>query len=368
MKAVIVTPGRPRSGRLAEVPQPVPKPGEVLVRMREVGIDGTDAEILDGQYGEAPPGDGYLIIGHESLGRVETVTGGVEDLVPGDWVVAIVRRPDPVPCPNCAVGEWDMCLNGLYSERGIKGLHGFLAEYYVEQPRYLVKLPDELTSVGVLLEPLTIAEKALDQIERIQSRLVWQPDRAVVLGAGPVGLLAALALRLRELEVYVYDRAEPGLKSELVEAMGAHYIWAEKRRLDHKLADEIGPIDVIFEATGYSPLAFDAMDTVAPNGIVCLSGVSGGGRTVQVSADHLNLELVLGNRVVFGTVNANRRHFEAGVQHLSEIEARWPGLLSRIITTRLPMNRFAEALQRQPGNVKAVVEVFPLPAGVGQPV
>ena len=252
-----------------------------------------------------------------------------------------------------------MCLNGLYTERGIKGLNGFLAEYYTEQPRYLVKLPDELARVGVLLEPLTIAEKALDQIQCVQSRLVWEPERAIVLGAGPVGLLTALLIRLQGLDVHVYDRAEPGLKSELVAAMGAHYIWAEKRRLDHKLASDIGPIDIIFEATGYSPLAFDAMETVAANGIVCLSGVSGGGRTIQISADHLNLELVLGNRVVFGTVNANRRHFDSGAKHLSEIEARWPGLLSRVITSRLPMDRFAEGFQRSPGHVKTVVEVLP---------
>jgi len=360
MKAVVVTPKQAGSGRLQEVPHPTPQSGEVLVRLHEVGIDGTDAEILEGQYGEAPPHSDYLIIGHESLGRVESVTDGVQDLAPGDWVVAMVRRPDPVPCRNCAAGEWDMCLNGLYTERGIKGLHGFLAEYYVEQPHYVVKLPQEVASVGVLLEPLTIAEKALDQIKRIQSRLLWKPDRAVVLGAGPVGLLAALVLRLQDLEVHVYDRAERGLKSELVEAMGARYIWAQKQRLGHDLVSEIGPIDIIFEATGFSPLAFDAIDTVAPNGIVCLSGVSGGGRRLQVSADHLNLELVLGNRVVFGTVNANRRHFESGAQHLKEIEVRWPVLLSRIITTRVPIAQFAEGVLRGPNDVKKVVEVAPI--------
>jgi len=360
MKAVVVAPGQAGSGRLQEVPDPTRRSGEVLVRVHEIGIGGTDAEILEGQYGEAPPGDDYLIIGHESLGRVETVTDGAEDLAPGDWVVAMVRRPDPVPCRNCAAGEWDMCLNGLYTERGIKGLHGFLAEYYVEQPRYLVKLPGELAAVGVLLEPLTIAEKAVDQIQRIQSRLVWEPKRAVILGSGPVGLLAAILLRLQDLDVHVYDRAGPGPKSALVEAMGAHYIWAEKRRLGHKLANEIGPVDIIFEATGYSPLAFDAIDTVAPNGIVCLSGVSGGGRRLEVSADHLNLELVLGNRVVFGTVNANRRHFESGARHLNEIEARWPGLLPRIITARLPIEQFAEGVLRGPNDVKKVVEVAPI--------
>src|SRR5439155_312761 len=197
MKAVVVAPGQAGSGRLQEVPDPTRRSGEVLVRVHEIGIDGTDAESLEGQYGEAPPGDDYLIIGHESLGRVETVTDGAEDLAPGDWVVAMVRRPDPVPCRNCAAGEWDMCLNGLYTERGIKGLHGFLAEYYVEQPRYLVKLPGELAAVGVLLEPLTIAEKAVDQIQRIQSRLVWEPKRAVILRSGPVGLPAG-SLRHRK--------------------------------------------------------------------------------------------------------------------------------------------------------------------------
>lgn len=363
MKAVVVTPKQAGSGRVAEVPAPRAREGEVLVRVHQVGLDGTDAEILEGQYGEAPPGDEYLIIGHESLGRVETVTTGVEGLEVGDWVVAMVRRPDPVPCRNCAAGEWDMCLNGQYTERGIKGLHGFLAEYYAERPEYLVKLPAHVAPVGVLLEPLTIAEKAADQIARIQSRLLWEPQRAVVLGAGPVGLLAALVLRLQGMEVHVYDRGEPGLKSELVEAMGANYLWAQERQLGHKLAEEIGPVDIAFEATGFSPLAFDAMDMIAPNGIVCLSGVSGGGRRLEVSVDHLNLELVLGNKVVFGTVNANRRHFESGVRHLGEIEARWPGFLPRIITTRLPIEEFAEGVRRTPGDVKKIVELAPVPSG-----
>ncbi|MCH7836597.1 MAG: alcohol dehydrogenase catalytic domain-containing protein, partial [Chloroflexi bacterium] len=199
MRAVIVTPKEPGSGRLAEVPDPQPRDGEVLVQVHQVGLDGTDAEILQGQYGEAPPGDDYLIIGHESLGRVVEVTNGAEGLSPGDWVVAIVRRPDPVPCRNCAAGEWDMCLNGQYTERGIKGLHGFLAEFYSEAPEFLVEIPADISAVAVLLEPVTIVEKAIEQIKRIQSRLVWQPERAVVLGAGPIGLLAGMLLSLEGL-------------------------------------------------------------------------------------------------------------------------------------------------------------------------
>jgi len=357
MRAVIVTPKKPGSGRLAEVPDPRPRDGEVLVQVHEVGLDGTDAEILQGRYGEAPPGDEYLIIGHESLGRVAEVANGAEGLSPGDWVVAIVRRPDPVPCRNCADGEWDMCLNGQYTERGIKGRHGFLAELYTESPDFLVKVPADVAAVAVLLEPLGIVEKAVEQIKKIQERLVWRPKRAVVLGAGPVGLLAGMLLRLEGIDVYFYDTTERGLKSDLAECIGANFIWARERKLDHGLTEEIGAVDIVLEATGFSPLAFDAMDMVAPNGIVCLTGVSAGARKLEVSADHLNLEMVLSNKVVFGTVNANRRHFESGVRHLQEMEKRWPGILSRMITQRLPLTDFPRAFERTPDRLKSVVEM-----------
>ncbi|MGB6838061.1 MAG: glucose 1-dehydrogenase [Dehalococcoidia bacterium] len=363
MKAVVVTPKKRGSGRLAEVPDPQPKKGEVLVRVHEVGLDGTDLEILEGQYGEAPPGEDYLVIGHESLGRVGEVTDGTEGLSPGDWVVAMVRRPDPVPCRNCAADEWDMCLNGLYTERGIKGRHGFLAEFYAEAPKFLVRVPEELSAFAVLLEPVSIVEKAVEQIKRIQARMVWQPERAIVLGAGPIGLLAAMLLRLEGIEVHIYNRSERKVKRDVTESIGANYISAEESPLAHELAEEIGPVDIVVEATGFSPLAFDAMDIVGPNGIVCLTGVSGGSRTLEVSADHLNLEMVLMNKVVFGTVNANRRQFESGVGHLQEIEARWPGVLSRMITRRLPMEHFAEAVQRSPQDVKTVLEI----ASAGRP-
>ena len=356
MRAVVVTPKEAGSGRLIEVAGPQAELGEVLVRVHEVGLDGTDAEILQGRFGEAPSDDPYLIIGHESLGRVANVTPGVEELSPGDWVVAIVRRPDPVPCRNCAAGEWDMCQNGRYTERGIKRRHGFLAEFYAESPDYLVKIPADLSGVAVLLEPLSIVEKAVEQMRRIQSRLVWQPERAVVLGAGPIGLLAGLLLRLEGLEVHFYDAAEAGLKRDLAEAMGAKYVRSGGGRLGDELA-AIGPVDVVLEATGYSPFAFDAIDLVAPNGVVCLTGVSGGSRKLEVLADHLNLEMVLSNKVVFGTVNANRRHFESGVRHLQQIESRWPGLLSRMITRRLPLERFADAFERSPDQVKSIVEI-----------
>jgi threonine dehydrogenase-like Zn-dependent dehydrogenase len=357
MKAVVVTPLQAGSGRVTEVPDPKMRTDEVLVRVRQVGVCGTDLEILNGEYGTAPDGEEYLIIGHESLGQVEEVGANAEDLSPGDWVVAMVRRPDPVPCRNCAAGEWDMCLNGLFLERGIKGQHGFLAELYAEQPRFLVKVPERIVPFAVLLEPMTVGEKAVDQIQRIQSRLFWGPERAMVLGAGTIGLLAGMLLRLGGIEVYFYDRAEKGIKREFAEAIGATYIWADQ----HKLADlpgQIGRVDIVVEATGYSPLAFEAMDVVGKNGIVCLSGVSGGERQQSINTDRLNMEMVLSNKVVFGTVNANQRHFRMGVRHLVMIDALVPGLLSRMITDRLPLDaNLLTSLTSPSTSIKRVVTV-----------
>lgn len=355
MNAFGVTPRRAGSGRLFDLPEPRRTPDQVLVEVIAVGVDGTDRELLAGEYGEAPPGDDFLVIGHESLGRVLDAPPG--PLNRSELVVAIVRRPDPVPCMNCAAGEWDMCLNGRYTERGIKGAHGFLAERYVEEPRYLVALPESLAAVGMLLEPLTVVEKAIEQIKRIQSRLVWAPRRALVLGAGAIGTLAVLLLRLEGLDVWLYSRGDGGRGRELAERAGAHYVSADDRKLDHALEKEIGSIDIVIEATGYSPLAFEAMDVVGPNGVVCLTGVSGGSRTLQIDSAHLNLEMVLANKLVFGTVNANRRHFESGVAHLGAIEARWPGLLSRMITRRVPLERFTAADLEQRGDLKVVIDV-----------
>ncbi len=342
---------------MTEVPDPEMGADEVLVRVRQVGICGTDIEILNGEYGTAPEGDDYLIIGHESLGQVEAVGANVDDLSPGDWVVAMVRRPDPVPCQNCVASAWDMCLNGLYRERGIKGRHGYLAELYAEQPRFLVKVPQRIASFAVLLEPMTVGEKAIDHIRKIQSRLFWGPERAIVLGAGTIGLLAGMLLRLDGIEVYFYDRAETGVKRDIAEAMGATYLWADQHKLGD-LPSQIGNVDIVLEATGYSPLAFEAMDVVGKNGIVCLSGVSGGERQLSIHANRLNMEMVLSNKVVFGTVNANPRHFQMGVRHLVTIDALVPGLLSRMITDRLPLDAaLLQALESPSDGIKRVVTV-----------
>jgi threonine dehydrogenase-like Zn-dependent dehydrogenase len=250
-----------------------------------------------------------------------------------------------------------MCLNGLFLERGIKGRHGYLAEYYTEQPRFLVKVPERIAPFAVLLEPMTVGEKAVDQIRKIQSRLFWGPERAIVLGAGTIGLLAGMLLRLDGIEVYFYDRAEKGSRRDIAEAMGATYIWADQHELAN-LPGQIGNVDIVLEATGYSPLAFEAMDVVGKNGIVCLSGVSGGERQLSIHANQLNMEMVLSNKVVFGTVNANPRHFRAGIRHLVTIDALVPGLLSRMITDRLPLDAsLLQALESPSDSIKRIVTV-----------
>ncbi len=354
MRAVVITPGQKGSDRLVEVPDPPPTEGHALVQVLSVGVDGTDEELTAGKYGQAPDGEDHLVIGHESLGRVLEPAG---ELRSGQLVAAIVRRPDPVPCLNCAHGEWDYCLNGQYTERGIKGRHGFLAELYTERPEYLVSVPDELEPVGMLVEPTTITVKALEQVEAIQRRLTWQPHRALVTGAGPIGLLAAAVLALRGLQVVVYNRSSSGPKVELTRELGAQYVPAGELELGHELAEELGPFDVAIEATGFSPLAFRLLDTVGPNGVAVLTGVSGGDCTAELPVDHLNLETVLQNKVLVGTVNADRANFEQAVRDLAGIEQRWPGWLQRMITRRVPLERYSEALNRAPDDVKAVVDV-----------
>ncbi len=354
MKAFVITPGVANSGRLTELPEPPRAPNDALVEVLEVGVCGTDRDLIKGEYGETPPGSDVLTIGHESLGRVVQGSG---TLTVGELVVAMVRRPDPEPCIACAAGEPDMCLNGRYTERGIKAAHGYLAERYAEDPRFLVSIPEALRDCAVLLEPLSIVEKGIDQIHRIQGRAIWAPRRALVLGAGTIGSLAALLLRLEGLTVHVFSRGPGGAGRPVIEAAGATYVSSDDCGVDQKLAAAIGPVDIVVEATGYSPYAFEAMDVVGPNGIVCLTGVSTGSRTLPIDVSHLNLELVLENKVVFGTVNANRRHFESGVAHLLAIEGRWPGLLASMITRRIPIEQLQVGDLDARGLLKTVITV-----------
>lgn len=355
MKAVVVTPGVAGSGRVADVAAPERRGEEVLVEVIEVGVCGTDAEILRGAYGQAPPGEDFLILGHENFGRVLEAPAG-SGLAAGAHVVSVVRRPDPVPCPQCLAGEFDMCSNGLYAERGIKGLHGFMSEYYTEVPEYLVPVPESLAAIGVLLEPLAVVEKGVLQTEEIQRRMTWAPKEAIVTGAGPIGLMATLLLLAKGYDVFTVDLAESDdLRAQIARDAGAEYVKGDEEPL-LELAKRIGHVDLIFEATGVSQLVFDAIDAVGASGVVCLSGVSAAARTLEVPADKLNLEMVLENKVVFGTVNANQRYFQAGVNDLARFEELWPGLCERVLTRRVPVGSFHEALERRPGlDVKSTV-------------
>src|ERR687885_1759142 len=288
MKAVAVFPGKPDSIHLANVPEPsvedIPNGRGVLVEVLRVGVDGTDKEINAAEYGAAPEGYDYLITGHEGLGRVVEVGPNVPSTIrPGTLVVSTVRRPGDSIYDD--IGLQDMTTDDVYYERGINLRHGYLTEYYVEDAAYVVLLPDTLCEVGVLLEPLTVAEKGLNQAFEIQRRLkVWQPRRAAVLGSGTIGLLAALAMRLRGLEVTCYSRRPaPYLNSDLIEALGGHYVGAR----EHSLAEagmQHGPFDIIMEATGFSPLAFEAAEALAKNGVLILSSVTGGDTRVEVNA------------------------------------------------------------------------------------
>lgn len=346
MRVLTVIPGQAGSARLDEVAEPPEEDGPVLVRGLAVGICGTDLQIVKGDYGWPPPGRNRLILGHESLGRVLEAPGQ-SGLVVGDLVVGIVRRPDPVPCTNCAAGEWDMCRNGKYTERGIKQLDGYASERYRIDSRYAVRVDPKLAGVGVLLEPTSVVAKAWEQIERIGGRATWTPKRVLVTGAGPIGLLAALLGVQRGLDVHVLDRVTDGPKPGLVRDLGATYHSGTVR--------DIGlPFDVAIECTGVGPLVFDVMSQTSPDGIVCLTGVSSEGRMVPIDLGVLNRTMVLENHVVFGSVNANRRHYEAAAVALARADASW---LERLITRRIPLNHWSDALVRQSGDVKTIIEL-----------
>ena len=343
MKAITVEPGVANSVRLEERPDPPADADRLLVQAVALGVCGTDREIISGAYGWAPPDEKRLVLGHESLGRVLHAPGG-SDFAPGDLVVGIVRRPDPVPCPACAVGEWDMCRNGLYTEHGIKSVDGFGAERFRLDPRYAVKVAPRLGTLGVLLEPASVLAKAWDHIERIGRRAQsWSPKTALITGAGPVGLLAALMAKQRGLDVHVMDRMESGAKPDLVRELGGTYY---ARQLPGNLM-----ADVIIECTGAPQLVIDVMSH-SGGGIVCLTGVSTGGRMLPFDSGGFNRRTVLMNDVIFGSVNANRRHYEAGAAALAQADPAW---LSRVITRRVPLARWHEAFEPRPDDIKVVL-------------
>ena len=361
MKAIAVFPGKPNSVHLAELAQPsvrdIPNGRGVLVKVLRVGVDGTDKEINAGEYGAPPEGYDFLVLGHESFGRVESVGSHVTEVKPGDYVVATVRRPGSSIYD--LIGTNDMTTDNTYFERGINLRHGYLTEYYVDDAEFIVKVPQGLKEVGVLLEPTTVVEKGIAQAYEIQRRLrVWRPRKAAVMGAGTIGLLATLVLRLRGLEVTTFGRtARPHLNSDLIEAVGARYVTTVDTPVLQG-AEQYGPFDLIFEATGNSSVVFESMEALGKNGVLVLSSVTGGNRIVQVCADRINLEFVLGNKVMVGTVNANREYFELGVRDMAQAEAEYPGWLRRLLTHPVKGLENYETLFEMLTTAKGSIKVF----------
>ena len=369
VKAIAVIPGKPNTIHLREVPKPrvedVPNGRGVLIRILRVGVDGTDKEINAAEYGAAPAGDDYLIIGHESFGRVEGVGAKVSEFKPGDYVALTVRRPGSSIYDE--IGTYDMTTDDTYFERGINLRHGFWTEYVVDEPEYIIRVPENLKEVGVLMEPMSVAQKAIEQAYRIQQRLrVWKPKRAAVLGASTLGLLATLVLRLRGLDVTTFGNTMPPfLNSRLLEELGARYISTKEMSLTDASAKD-GPFDLILEGTGYSPLVFEAMSVLGKNGVLAMVSVTGGSRQVEIPADKINLGFVLGNKVAFGSVNANREYFETGVKDLSTAELQYPGWLRKLLTHPVKgLENYAEMIRlltETKGAIKVYCEVAAIEA------
>lgn len=346
MRALTVAPGIRNSTALENITGPVGDSEGVLVRSLAVGICGTDADILSGEYGWPPPGRSRLVIGHECVGRVEKSQGGFEA---DEYVVPIVRRPDPIPCPSCAAGEWDMCRNGEYTEHGIKALDGFCADQLRIRPDFLVRVPASLGRLAVLIEPASVLAKAWEHIERIGKRAHWEPRRVLVTGAGPIGLLATLFARQRGFDVWVYDRVPDGAKPALARSAGANYAHGN---LDELLRSE--PPDIVLECTGADAVVLEVIKFNAPGAVTCLVGVSAAGRKIPVDVGSLNRALVLENDVIFGSVNANRRHYEQAVTALGNADANW---LERFITRRVPLADWQSALRGEADDVKVVIDL-----------
>lgn len=367
MKAVAVVP-RQRQVQLVEHEAPsIAAPTDVKLRMLDIGVCGTDRELCSFQYGTAPPGSEYLVIGHEALGEVVEVGPAVARVKPGDLAVLMVRRPCPHErCVACRSDRQDFCFTDDYTERGIKEAHGYMTEFVVDDEQYMQPVPPELRDVGVLVEPLTIAEKALAQVWQVQERLPWacaavpgrEPDychTAVVLGAGPVGLLGAAMLAAGGFQTYVYSRGTvTSAKAALVEAIGATYICSEANSVE-SLAEQVGDIDLVYEATGAAGISFEVMRVLGPNGVFVLTGVPGRDSAAKFDAALIMRNLVLKNQVVFGTVNAGREAFQAAIRDLGIFMQRWPDAIRSLITARHPIAAYRDVLLSNPGGIKHVI-------------
>ncbi len=371
MKAIAVHPGKKNSMHLRDVPEPkvtdIPEGRGVLVKVLRVGVDGTDKEINAAEYGAAPPGDDFLVTGHESFGRVVEVGPNVPTTIrPGVYVVASVRRPDTGIYGR--IGLQDFTTDDVYYERGINLLHGYLTELYVEDAQYVFPLSDNLREVGVLLEPTTVAEKGVNQAYEIQRRLkVWQPQRACILGSGTIGLLTALVARLRGLELTVLSLPrKPYRNAALVEQLGGVYASSQDTTLAD-LSAERGPFDLMFDATGFSPIVWEAAEVLGKDGVLVLSSITGGDRKTEINSDRINQSFVLGNKVMVGTVNASPNDFRTGVDDLIKAEALYPGWLKQLLTTPIRGLAGYEEMLRQLTENREAIKVYVEVAESGAP-
>jgi threonine dehydrogenase-like Zn-dependent dehydrogenase len=374
MRAVAVFPG-PRVVKVIEQEAPrIAEPDQVMLRMLDIGICGTDKEICSFEYGTPPPGDDHLVIGHESLAEVVEVGSAVERLRAGDLVVSTVRRPCPHPgCLACRSGHQDYCYTGDFSERGIKEAHGYMAEYVVDRERYMNLVPPGLREIAVLAEPLTIAEKALAQIFWImQNRPPWLDPQApagergrglsaLVLGIGPVGLLGAMTLATAGFSTYVYSRElPPHPRIDLVDAIGATYVSSQATTFP-ELAERMGNIDLIYEAVGHSHFALQALPVLGTNGIAVLTGVPGLQAFVETDPASTMRNMVLKNQMLLGTVNAGPDAFAAALRDLDAFRQRWPAAVRTLIAGRFPAEQAPELILGRPAGIKSVI-TFDAPA------
>ena len=359
MKAVAVFP-KGREVKVIDVPEPkLRSPGQVRVRTLEVGVCGTDKEVVEQKHGKPPEGEDHLIVGHECLGEVVEVGEQVKNLKPGDLVVPRVRRPCPrAECKPCRAGYSDFCVTGEYTERGIQAAHGFCAEFFVEDALYLHAVPRELRGVAVLTEPLTIAEKALREVAHVQTRMPWEKKeggQAVVLGAGPVGLLGAMALMRAGYQTTMYSYTPtPNPKAELSESLGMPYVSSKQHRVE-ELVKRRGKADVVYEAAGVASAGFELMKALAPNGVYVFTGVPGS-EEGELDEGELMKQWVMNNQVVLGTVNAAPEDFEAAVADLGRFQTKWPGGLERLITARHAPEDYAEVVTgRKRSHIKDII-------------
>ncbi|MDH5438048.1 MAG: glucose 1-dehydrogenase [Candidatus Bathyarchaeota archaeon] len=351
MKAIVAEPPKRNSVRLAEIPKPVPRKGQILLRTLCVGIDGTDREINDGIYGTPPSGSPYIVLGHEAVARVQEIGDKAENFSEKDLVVPTVRRPCKENCLNCRNGETDMCLTGNYFEHGIYKLHGFASEYAVSDANFLVKVPAELEDLAVLLEPLSIAEKAVSQSFKIQERMVWEPNDAFVVGAGPLGLLVTMILRLRGLEVYAAaTREKESLKAKIVSSVGGTYVNVRETPIESLE----GKFDIVIEATGRVEAALQALNLLGPNGVMCFLGVYREKKACEEFGKVLT-NMVLGNRLMFGSVSSNKSHFDMGIKDMFEIKRRYGNELDRLITKKLYLTDFERAFNSGREDIKNII-------------